>query len=138
MWKLDNNVTLSRMREKRTDYALFASVPDSVPCHKSLISRTSMRVDRAVCPLFPQALSIVMLVGAVTLAAQSPAPAAQSSKYGVGQPATPEQIRSLGSAIAPDGSGLPEGSGTLAAAPAVYASSCAPRHPVNAAGTPAP
>src|SRR5712691_10866376 len=53
-------------------------------------------------------LSLVMLAAAVTLAAQSP-------KYGVGRPATPEQIRDLGTAIAPDGSGLPEGSGTVAA-----------------------
>jgi len=33
--------------------------------------------------------------------------AAQSTRYGVGQPATAEQIRNLGASIAPDGSGLP-------------------------------
>jgi len=54
-------------------------------------------------------LSLTMLAAAATLSAQSP-------KYGVGQPATPDQIRDLGSAIAPDGSGLPEGSGTVAGA----------------------
>jgi len=50
----------------------------------------------------------MILAAGVTLLAQSP-------KYGVGRPATPQEIRDLGTAIAPDGSGLPEGSGTVAA-----------------------
>ncbi len=53
---------------------------------------------------------------------------AQSTKYGVGQPATAEQIRNLGAAIAPDGSGLPEGSGTVAAGREVFAARCASCH----------
>ena len=53
-------------------------------------------------------LNLVVLAAATTLAGQSP-------KYGVGRPATPEQIRNLGVAISPDGSGLPEGSGTVVA-----------------------
>lgn len=79
-------------------------------------------------------LNVIVLACAVTLAAQSPAPAAQSSKYGVGQPATPEQIRSLGVAIAPDGTGLPEGSGTVAAGRDVYVASCARCHGEKGAG----
>ena len=66
-------------------------------------------------------LSAVLLAGAVALAAQSP-------KYGVGQPPTPEQIRDLGAAIAPDGSGLPEGSGTVAAGREVFAARCSKCH----------
>src|SRR2546426_7896980 len=53
-------------------------------------------------------LSVMVWAGAATLAAQSP-------KYGVGQPPTAEQILNLGASIAPDGGGLPEGSGTVAA-----------------------
>jgi mono/diheme cytochrome c family protein len=66
-------------------------------------------------------LNAVMLAGAVALAAQSP-------KYGVGQPPTPEQIRDLGAAIAPDGTGLPEGSGTVAAGREVFAARCSKCH----------
>src|SRR6476659_9969685 len=72
-------------------------------------------------------LSAAMLVGAATLAAQS-------SKYGVGQPATAEQIRNLGASVAPDGSGLPEGSGTVAAGREVYAARCASCHGVKGEG----
>jgi cytochrome c len=66
-------------------------------------------------------LSAILLAGAATLAAQSP-------KYGVGRPPTAEQILSLGASIAPDGSGLPEGSGTVAAGREVYAARCSNCH----------
>jgi mono/diheme cytochrome c family protein len=66
-------------------------------------------------------LSAILLAGAVALAAQSP-------KYGVGRPPTPEQIRDLGAAIAPDGTGLPEGSGTAAAGREVFAARCSKCH----------
>lgn len=79
-------------------------------------------------------LNVAILAGAATLLAQSSAPAARSSKYGVGQPATPEQIRGLGLAIAPDGTGLPEGSGTAAAGREVYMASCARCHGDKGAG----
>jgi cytochrome c len=71
--------------------------------------------------------SWMFLAAAAALAAQSP-------KYGVGQPATPEQIRELGSAIAPDGTGLPEGSGTVAAGREVFAARCARCHGEKAEG----
>src|SRR6266849_1940375 len=66
-------------------------------------------------------LSVMVWVCAAALPAQSP-------KYGVGQPATAEQIRNLGASIAPDGSGLPEGSGTAAAGREVYAAKCGACH----------
>src|SRR5579864_1099139 len=69
----------------------------------------------------------VTILAAVTLAAQSP-------KYGVGRPATPEQIRDLGIAIAPDGTGLPEGSGTVAAGRDLFISECARCHGTKAEG----
>ena len=65
--------------------------------------------------------SVSVLVAAAGLSAQSP-------KYGVGQAATPEQIRGLGAAIAPDGGGLPEGSGTVAAGREVFAARCSRCH----------
>ena len=74
---------------------------------------------------------IVSLLGAVPLAAQSPT-------YGVGRPATPEEIRTLGSAIAPDGAGLPEGSGTVAAGRAVFAGQCSRCHGPNGEGNVGP
>ena len=64
---------------------------------------------------------VLLLAGATPLAAQSPT-------YGVGRPATPEEIRALGAAIAPDGEGLPEGSGTVAAGRELFAAQCSRCH----------
>src|ERR1022692_4111224 len=50
---------------------------------------------------------------------------AQGPKYGVGRAATPDEIRSWDISVAPDGTGLPEGSGTAAQGKDVYASKCA-------------
>ena len=58
----------------------------------------------------------------------------QSERFGVGRPPTPEEIRGLGSAIAPDGSGLPPGSGTAAAGREVFAARCARCHGPNGEG----
>src|SRR5712691_12165848 len=66
-------------------------------------------------------LSTMLLAAAAALSAQSP-------RYGVGRPPTPEEIRELGSAIAPDGAGLPEGAGTVAAGQEVFAAQCARCH----------
>ena len=68
-----------------------------------------------------------MCVAAAALYAQAP-------KYAVGEPATPEQIRALGLSIAPDGTGLPEGSGTPAAGREVFAAQCARCHGEKAEG----
>src|SRR5258708_2592825 len=67
------------------------------------------------------------LTFAAMLAAQSPA-------SGVGRPATPEEIRNLSAAIAPDGGGLPEGSGTAAAGREVFAARCSRCHGEKAQG----
>jgi len=76
-------------------------------------------------------LSLVVLAVATTLAGQSP-------KYGVGRPATPEQIRDLGVAIAPDGSGLPEGSGTVVAGREIFKARCSKCHGEKAEGAVGP
>ena len=73
--------------------------------------------------LISAALGVVSAawVAAVALAAQSPT-------LGVGRPPTPEEIRELGSAIAPDGAGLPPGSGSVAAGRELFAARCARCH----------
>src|SRR6202051_1583271 len=66
-------------------------------------------------------LSAILLAATATLSAQS-------ARYGVGRPPTAEEIRELGSAIAPDGTGLPEGAGTVAAGRELFAAQCARCH----------
>ncbi|MBF8299918.1 MAG: cytochrome [Acidobacteria bacterium] len=75
----------------------------------------------------PAGALAIALLGAATLAAQSP-------RFGVGRPPTPEEIRDLGSAIAPDGTGLPAGSGSVAAGRVVFAAQCARCHGPNGEG----
>jgi mono/diheme cytochrome c family protein len=66
-------------------------------------------------------LSAILVAAAATLSAQS-------TRFGVGRPPTPDEVRSLGSAIAPDGTGLPAGSGTVAAGRELFAAQCARCH----------
>ena len=67
------------------------------------------------------AIVLAVLAASVPLAAQSPT-------FGVGRPATAEEIRDFEAAIAPDGGGLPEGSGTVAAGRDVFVAQCARCH----------
>lgn len=53
---------------------------------------------------------------------------AQSPKYGVGRAPTPEEVKAWDISVAPDGTGLPEGSGTVTQGKDVYASKCAKCH----------
>ena len=69
----------------------------------------------------------------VALAVSAPL-AAQLPTFGVGRPPTPEEIRDRGGAIAPDGDGLPEGSGTVAAGRDVFTAQCARCHGPKAEG----
>jgi cytochrome c len=66
-------------------------------------------------------LNTILSVGVAAVLAQSP-------RYAVGRPPTPDEIRALGSAIAPDGTGLPPGSGTVAAGRALFDAQCARCH----------
>jgi mono/diheme cytochrome c family protein len=75
----------------------------------------------------PIAIVFALLAASIPLAAQSPT-------FGVGRPPTPEEIRDLGNSIAPDGTGLPEGSGTVAAGRDVFVTHCARCHNPNAQG----
>ena len=69
----------------------------------------------------------ILFACAATLAAQSP-------KFGVGRPPGPDEVRGLGAAIAPDGDGLPQGSGTVAEGRTVYTDRCATCHGPNGEG----
>ena len=53
---------------------------------------------------------------------------AQTRSYKIGRPATPEEIRRRDISIAPDGSGLPVGHGTIAQGQRVYQTLCANCH----------
>jgi cytochrome c len=75
----------------------------------------------------PSAILLALVVGAVPLAAQS-------TTFGVGRSPTPEETRDLKAAIAPDGKGLPEGSGNAVAGQEVFAMQCARCHGNKAQG----
>jgi cytochrome c len=53
---------------------------------------------------------------------------AQSPKYQVGRAPTPDEVKAWDISVATDGTGLPEGSGTVAQGKDVYASKCAKCH----------
>lgn len=52
----------------------------------------------------------------------------QTQQYKLGRPATPEEIRELDISVAPDGSGLPKGRGTVAQGQHIYKDLCANCH----------
>src|SRR5215470_10573779 len=54
--------------------------------------------------------------------------AAQSPQYDVGRAPTEHEIRALGVTVAPDGTGLPEGSGTAVEGRQVFAAHCVKCH----------
>ena len=60
--------------------------------------------------------------------------AAQTPKHGVGRAPTDQEIRALGITVAPDGTGLPEGSGTALQGREVFALRCAKCHGEKAEG----
>jgi len=54
----------------------------------------------------------------------------------LGRPLTPEEIEKIDITIAPDGSGLPEGSGSVSSGASVYKQKCQGCHGANGAGKP--
>jgi mono/diheme cytochrome c family protein len=54
----------------------------------------------------------------------------------LGRPLTPEEIQKIDITVAPDGKGLPAGSGSVSAGAAVYARSCQACHGEKGAGKP--
>jgi len=71
------------------------------------------------------------VAGSPPTSAQSAAPvsaAATPARFGLGRPATPDEIRRLDIDVTPDGHGLPDGRGTVAEGAAIYAARCAACH----------
>jgi len=71
---------------------------------------------------------LAFLAGTACVLAAGAAGAAQPAKYGLGTPATPEQIAGWNIDIAPDGKNLPPGSGTVAMGEKLYETTCASCH----------
>jgi S-disulfanyl-L-cysteine oxidoreductase SoxD len=68
---------------------------------------------------------LFIICAVIALAAPT---AAQTQRYNLGHPATPEKIRELDISVAPDGSGLPRGHGTVEQGRIVYQTLCANCH----------
>ena len=91
-----------------------------------------MRAPESIRECLAAMLAGPALAGACALAA--PAVAQTPERYGIGQPATPEQIAGWNIDIAPDGKGLPAGSGTVAQGHKIYDTACASCHGAKGEG----
>ena len=65
-----------------------------------------------------------LVVGVMAATAQAPTP----DRFGIGRPATPDEIRARDIDVRPDGHGLPPGKGTVRDGATIYASKCASCH----------
>lgn len=70
----------------------------------------------------------------VAEAAEGEAAPGLDANFGIGRPATDEEIAAIDIDVMPDGSGLPEGSGTYAEGETVYVEQCASCHGDNLEG----
>jgi cytochrome c len=68
--------------------------------------------------------------GSVAVASQAQAP----PRYGLGRPATPDEIRARDIDVMPDGRGLPPGKGTVRDGASVYGTKCASCHGAKGEG----
>lgn len=73
--------------------------------------------------MYKTAFYVCCIIAAVAMAAPE-----QAQRYKLGKPATPEEIRDLDISVAPDGSGLPKGSGTVGQGQHIYKKLCANCH----------
>lgn len=77
-------------------------------------------------------------IGAITLALALAVPAAASAQgYGLGRKVTEQDLAAWNIDVAPDGRGLPRGSGSVAQGKAVYDAQCASCHGAKGEGKPA-
>lgn len=74
------------------------------------------------------------LAGSLPAAAALAANPAHPHRYGLGQPATPQQVAGWHIDIAPDGKNLPAGSGTVLEGKKIFDSSCASCHGAKGEG----
>src|SRR5690606_22451000 len=82
------------------------------------------------------ALKSGILAASAAAAMAMAAPAAAQEGYGLGTPATPEQIAGWHIDVLPDGDGLPPGSGTVMQGKQVYQANCLACHGADLKGTP--
>src|SRR5262245_7693303 len=71
------------------------------------------------------ALACILVLGCRSPAAP---PSSATERFGLGRPATSAEIAALDDDVSPDGTGLPEGRGTVASGAAIYAERCASCH----------
>lgn len=97
-----------------------------------------------------RAALVLVATATATLVAQTPAPTGtrvrtgaqaprplgphEPARFGIGRPATPEEIARLDIDVMPNGHGLPEGRGTVAEGAATYAAKCASCHGMDGEG----
>src|ERR1700719_1465411 len=79
-------------------------------------------------------LKSIFLLPVAALLLLPPVCGAQSPD--VGRPLTPEEVKKIDITVAPDGKGLPPGSGSVSAGAGVYAKSCQSCHGAQGAGKP--
>jgi len=88
---------------------------------------TSIRRDVARW-LLTSVLGIVVASSDFALATQAPRAPSRQARLGIGRPATPQDIAKLDIDVRPDGTGLPDGKGTVAEGATIYAAKCASCH----------
>lgn len=71
---------------------------------------------------------IGVVLAAQTPAPKAPAPAKAPATFGIGRPATADEIAKLDIDVQPDGTGLPAGSATSADGAPIYAAKCSACH----------
>src|SRR5580700_4001511 len=96
----------------------------SPPAHLDL-SRSLTRSSRILRTTAVAAILLLLAAGALL---------AQSPKYGLGRTPSPAEVQNWDVSVSPDGTGLPEGSGTAAAGKEVYANRCAKCHGAKGEG----
>src|SRR3954451_19467000 len=84
-----------------------------------------------------RALSVVALAALVTSCAAPDSAEAPSATYNLGTPLTDRELAGWNIDVAPDGTGLPPGRGSVAQGKAVYDTKCAACHGATGQGTPA-
>jgi S-disulfanyl-L-cysteine oxidoreductase SoxD len=78
------------------------------------------------------AVSILTLIGSVYAAEDMQKMVPEGP--GLGQPARPEEVAALSINVFPDGTGLPEGSGSVTQGASIYQTSCIVCHGANGSG----
>ena len=83
-----------------------------------------------------QSICLAALLLACALASSTFAQSPKPPLLGIGRPATPDEIRVLDIDVMPNGTGLPDGRGTVAEGAIIYAAKCASCHGKSGEGKP--